>query len=81
MKKNTIFILRAEILGFDAGNKKKLCFPPKFLIAHVVYPASQSVSTNSTVPRVHWQERVSDHLFPRSAEIVTVCSNTATKSN
>jgi alpha-glucosidase (family GH31 glycosyl hydrolase) len=78
MNKNTIFILRAKFLGFAADNKKKFCFSPKILTAPVVHPASRSVSTQSPLHRVHWQERVSDHLFSPSAEILTVCSNTVT---
>jgi hypothetical protein len=79
-EKNTIFIPRAKILCFDVGNKKEFCFSPKFLNALVVHRASKSVSTDSPPHRVHWQGRVSDHLFPRSAKIVTACATTDTQS-
>ena len=81
MNKNTIFNPRAKFLGLNVDNKKKFCFSPKLLTSPVAHPDSQSVSTELPHPKVQWQERVSDHLFLPSAEIVTVCSNTATHSN
>jgi hypothetical protein len=80
MNENTVFILHSIFLCFNAENKKKFCFSQKHLTAPVAHPAPQSVSTVSPLPRVPWQNRVSDHLFPHSAVNVIVCSNAATEN-
>jgi len=63
MKDNTVFILLAKFLGFHSSNNKTFAIlqnfrpPPPLALLN-----SYSGGTMSSLPIIHWQERVREHF-------------------